>query len=53
MYAIRSYYGVALDRHIGGEPARDQQQVVIDHIAAGQFQRFDQVERRLLRNNFV
>jgi hypothetical protein len=39
---------VALDSDVADQPARHQQQIVVDHVAAGQFERLDQVEWRLL-----
>ena len=39
---------IALDLDVAGEPAGDQQQIVVHHVAAGKFERLDQVERRLL-----
>ena len=39
---------IALERDIAGEPAGDQQEIVVHHVAAGKFERLDQIERRLL-----
>jgi hypothetical protein len=40
-------YRIADGRHVVRQPARHQQQVVVDHITARQLERLDQVERRL------